>query len=360
MEDINFFTMNHVFKVLAIIQLLLFIILFFITLLFKLYQNYHSAKEKKLIAEINKLLLKFDTLSFKDIKRLKAHRTLCFEAFYRLEKQAQFSNNQIIQNIMISLFLPFINKDIASSYWPSRNNVALNYQLKSKYFKNMSSTEELFLIQLVADPVPLVSINAAIAICYSPTQKTMDSLIDIFSQRRRAQYDLLTEVLNTSALKVIPLITQRLNHEKNIYMRVFCYRMLRQLPKIDIDLARLESDINSKNIDLSLAALSYISYAQTHDYKDHLIKGLNSDFWEVRARAAKLIGYTKDAQLVDVLLPLLMDSVWWVRYRAAEALSHMGPAGLGALKAQKIDVDKFAFEMAQQQLQLFNTKKKGL
>ena len=291
MEDINFFTMNHVFKILAFIQLFIFIILFFITLFFKLYQNYHSAKEKKLIAQINKLLLKFDTLSFKDIEALKAHRALCFEVFNRLEKQAKFSSNQIVQNIMISLFLPSINKDIASNYWPSRNNVALNYQLKSKYFKNMSSTEELFLIQLVADPVPLVSINAAIAICYSPTQKTMDSLIDIFSQQRRAQYDLLTEVLNASALKVIPLITQRLNHEKNIYMRVFCYRMLRQLPKIDIDLANLESDINSKNIDLSLAALSYISYAQTHDYKDHLIKGLHSDFWEVRARVAKLIGY---------------------------------------------------------------------
>ena len=350
MEAWHIITMTPVFRVLAIVQLLLFIFLFVMTLLFKFYQNQHAAKEKKIIQRLNQYLLNFDTLSPQDLQYLKAHRRLSFTAFHLLEQQGQLSN-QIIQDIIPALFLDKIKKDVSSRSWSIRNYAALNYQLRNKYLKNMSAIDEQHLLSLLADPVPLVAINAAIAICFDPRQQTMDKFIDIFSQQRRAQYDLLTEVLHASALKMMPFIEQRLNNEKNIYIRVFCYRMLRQLPKMELILSTLDTDIHSAIIDLRLAALAYIAYAQTNDYKFHLSNAINADAWEIRARAAKLIGYTKDTFFLATLSLHLSDAVWWVRFRSAEALGMMGAQGRAILSSQKIDVDKFAYEMSQQQLE---------
>lgn len=358
MEDLNFITITPIFKILALVQLFLFIVLFLITLFFKIYQRHFATKELKLINSFNTFLLNFDTLSFNDIECLKKHRQLSFEVFYLLEKQGIFINNQMIQDIINALFLDPINKDVMSKSWPIRNHAALNYQLRNKYLKNMNAVDEADLLILLADPIPVIAINAAIAICYCPSQQSIDTFIDIFSQNRRAQYDLLTEVLHTSALKIMPFVEKRLSQEKNIYIRVFCYRMLRQLPKIKIDLPDLESDINSTIIDLRLAALAYIAYAQTDNYKLHLSNAINADAWELRARAAKLIGYTKDESFLELLTLHLTDKVWWVRYRSAEALSLMGEKGETILNSQKIDVDKFAYEISQQQLEFSTNQKK--
>ncbi len=217
----------------------------------------------------------------------------------------------------------------------------------------MSSEDEAYLMDLLADLITIVNINACIAIFYSPTQKTIDYLIDSISQKRRSQYEILKTIVKESAFKVIPLIQNRLSHEKNLYIRAFCYRMLRQLPKVEMSLSSLEQDLTSSEVDLKLAAISYISYLEQPNYKTYLLDGLNSSDWEVRARCAKIVGYTGDAELAKALEPYLNDEIWWVRYRTAEALMRLGDVGQQILKSKKIEFDKFAYEISQQQLKSF-------
>ncbi|NBX84894.1 MAG: HEAT repeat domain-containing protein [Gammaproteobacteria bacterium] len=345
------------FKFFALIQILLFIVLFVVTLSYKIWKDYETKQQKKWIKQIHKLLTRFDKISPAELFFLKKRRVLAFKVFFQLEKEDSFVDNVLITNILINLFLPYLSEDVASLHWPSRNRAAMLLQLKNKFLKTLSVHEEAYLLKLMADSIRLVSLNAAIAVCFSPTQKMLDVLIDIFNQNRRSQYEFLTMMTSHAAYRIIPLIQARLIREKDIYTRVFCYRMLRQLPKMEISNPFIKSDLNSEHLDLRLAALAYIAYIEKPHFKDFLIEGLQSIFWEVRARAAKLIGYTRDEHLVPFLEPLLQDKVWWVRFRAAEALSLMGKTGMNVLKAQKIKIDKFANEIAQQQIEFYKLKK---
>jgi HEAT repeats len=357
MEILNFNAITHVFKILAAIQITLFIVLLLVTFLIKLHQEWVVTQEQKISLRIHLLLTQYDKLDMRQINFLKKYRTRVFDALFLTEKDSTKLEHYHYEKIVSNLFLPFLKQDAFESIWTQRNRAAKVLQLKNKYFKSLSPQEEKILIKLLNDDVPLVAVNAAEAIFFAPTQQMLDQFIDVFSNYRRSQYDLLGGILKQAAFSLIPMILHRLSQEKNANIRVFCYRMLRELPKLEVSVPFISKDLDSENIDLNLASLSYVTYLKKNNYKEHLIKALNSPFWEVRARAAKLIGYTKDEDLVKFLEPFLKDKVWWVRFRAAEALSHLGHLGLSALKAQKLNIDQFAFEISKQQIELFQLRK---
>lgn len=353
MEILSFSKMIIIFKYLAIVQFALFGILFVITLFYKFYKEYYKKQQEENLYKLKKLLLNYQSLSDVEILFLKKYRQNAFIIFFDLEKQSTWSDHAIYLNILNDIFLPRLQEDVYSHDWFARSRAAMILQLKNKYFKVISAEDEAYLMDLLADPVNIVNINACIAVLFSPTQKTIDCLIDLISQKRRSQYEILKTIVNQSAFKVIPLIQNRLSHEKNVYTRAFCYRILRQLPKVDICIESLEQDLNSSEVDLKLATLSYISYLEKPNYKTYLLNALNASDWEVRARCAKIVGYTGDAQLARALEPHLSDEVWWVRYRTAEALMRMGNVGQDILKSKNIELDKFAYEISQQQLKTF-------
>jgi hypothetical protein len=83
---------------------------------------------------------------------------------------------------------------VYSKDWLARSKAGMILQLKNKYFKIMSPEDEAYLVDLLADSVNIVSINACIAVLFSPTQKTIDYLIDLISQKRRSQYEILKTI----------------------------------------------------------------------------------------------------------------------------------------------------------------------
>jgi hypothetical protein len=357
MEILNMTSIEAFFKFFAMVQILLFIALFVLTLSYKIWKDYQTKQQKKWIKRINKLLVRFDKISSNELIFLKNRRVLVFTVFSMLEKERAFPDNAVIPDILKILFLPYLSEDVASTHWSSRNRAAILLQFKNKYIEPISFLEKRELLDLLHDAEPLVALNAAVTIFQSPTQDLIDMIIDIFSQSRRSQYELLNMMTSHAALEVVDFIQHRLTQEKDSYKRVFCYRLLRQLPKVEMVMPFVELDLNSHHIDLSLAAISYISYIELKDFKQLLIHGLNSPYWEVRARCAKVVGYTKDKKLIPYLEPLLRDDVWWVRFRAAESLSFMGKTGMDVLRAQNININKFAFEIAQQQIESYQLKK---
>jgi HEAT repeat protein len=354
MDILTFSKVISIFKILALIQSALFGVLFFITLCYKFYKEYHQNQQEKILLKIKTLLLNYDSLNNDEIFFLRKHQQDAFLIFFDLEKQNTWHDHAIYSNILNEIFLPHLHDAVYSKDWLARSKAGMILQLKNKYFKIMSPEDEAYLVDLLADSVNIVSINACIAVLFSPTQKTIDYLIDLISQKRRSQYEILKTILKQSAFQVVPLIQNRLSHEKNVYVRAFCYRILRQLPKVEISIPFLNMDLNTKEVDLKLAALSYISYIEMPGYKNYLCSSIQSSNWEERARCAKIIGYTHDSELAKFLEPLLSDEVWWVRYRSAEALMGLGPKGQEILNAQKIEIDKFAYEISQQLLHDFS------
>jgi len=353
MEILSFSNLIIIFKFLSLIQFALLGILFLLTLGYKFYKEYHNKQHEENVLKIKKLLLNYESLNDVEILFLKKNRQNAFVSFFDLEKQSTWPEHAIYINILTEIFLPKLQEDVYSHDWFARSRAAMILQLKNKYFKGMSAQDEAYLMVLLADSATIVNINACIAVLFSPTQKTIDCLIDLISQKRRSQYEILKAILNQSAFQVIPLIQNRLSHEKNVYTRAFCYRILRQLPKVDIAIESLEQDLNASEVDLKLASLSYISYLEKPRYKTYLLNALNDSDWEVRARCAKIVGYTGDEHLAKALEPHLSDEVWWVRYRAAEALMKMGAVGKDILKSKDIELDKYAYEISQQQLKSF-------
>lgn len=344
--------MRTIFKTIALIQIFLFGILATLTLFYKIYQDRKKINEQQIALKVKQLFLDYQNIDTKDFHFLQYHRQTAFRILFDMEKEATLPERSIYIAILNDLFLPHLQEYVYSSNWFLRNQAAMLLQLKYKYFNNfVNPVDEEFLMLLIDDSVAKVSINACIAALFFPTQKLIDHFIDLFSQKRRSQYEISKTIINQSAMDVALCIEKRLSHEKNPYIRAFCYRILSEFPKLELAIPFLHSDLESEEIDLKLASLAYLYHVQKPHYKDELIKAIHSPHWEVRARCAKLMGYTEDEHLVKELEPLLKDDVWWVRFRAAEALSKMGEQGQQILRAQDVKLDKFAYEMSQQQLE---------
>jgi HEAT repeat protein len=77
-----------------------------------------------------------------------------------------------------------------------------------------------------------------------------------------------------------------------------------------------------------------------------LSAAINDREWPVRAMAAKALGRMRVAEAIPKLANALRDEEWWVRHNAALALRSIGPRGIEALENLVADGDAFAREQA--------------
>lgn len=341
-----------ILKVLGLIQVTLLVVLFLVVVAFIFYQDYIMRIQAQQNKKIESLLLRFNNTTSSERQWLKRHLEWVLSIFYDLEQNEKLNVHETCGLILENLFLDSLSKNVYAKDWHLRHFAALILQLKTKYLPETEKDSESLQV-LLMDDTPLVVINAAIAVCYQPTQTLIDTLINSFAQERRSQYDLLRLILKYGSLQIIPFIVHRLNHEANVQIKSLCYRMLTDLPKVELEVPSLKQDILGENIDLSLAAIAYIAYSEYQGYEKLLLNSLTHKVWQVRVRAAKFIGRTHKAKLAKYLEPLLIDKVWWVRFRAAEALIDLGEPGMEILSRQ---TDPYAKEMAMQQIRLLQQR----
>lgn len=336
------------FKVLGILQVSLFILLFLVILAFTFYQDIMTKIKLKEQNQIQEDLLQFKNLSASKQRFLKRRTERVFKVFYDLEQSEAITAHEDCVLILKTLFLPVLANYVHAKQWYKRHLAAMILQLKNKYMPETEIDGE-YLKKLLQDDTPLVIINAAMAVCYQPTLLLVNMLIDNFAAERRSQYELLRLILKDAALQIAPIVVERLNSETEPQVKSLCYRILTDLPKLELHVPSLKEDITSENLDVCLAAIAYIAYSEHRDYKGLLVKSLSHPAWQVRARAAKLIGRIHDPQLATALEPILSDKLWWVRFRAAEALLQLGDPGMSILTRQ---TDPYAKEIASQQIKL--------
>ncbi len=360
MEILTSHYIIHIFKYLSLIQIGLFIVLFFITLGTKIYQQHQEKLFHKKYHYIQKLMKNFEQLKPQQIDNLKKNDLISFSIFFHLQKDNYWHDNQTYIDILNTLFLPNLISYASSRSWSLRNIAATILMLKNKFTKTCNASEVFMLEMLLNDKVALVQTNAALAVFYNPSTRLMNKVIDVFSISERSQHELLMSMMKECAYNGSQFLVYRLDTETSNDIRSFCYRMLTDLPVLDLEINKLSCDLESDSLDLKISALAYVAHINYKGYEDILVNNLSDKHWQIRARCAKLIGQTKNPKLAVFLEPILEDPVWWVRFRSASALTFLGEDGLNILKAKRLSLDQFAADISSAQMELNKMNQESL
>jgi hypothetical protein len=251
---------------------------------------------------------------------------------------------EIRRDLIENMALPYASTLVNSRFWRQRFKLCMLLQLSHE------NRHELLVKILIEDPIPLVSINAAMVAVQYKSQLLIDAVIDLLSKGRRVQQSLYSQVISSADADVIPLIQHRLLREKDPYIKAFCYRTLMSIPYRVDTVKCVDSDLESNILDLKISALNYLHHNDKEKAVPLLTRLLKDPRWEVRAQAAKLLGGLGDDTVINSLGTCLRDKVWWVRINAAEALCHFGKKGISLLKNQDPMADKYAYDVAMQVL----------
>lgn len=248
-----------------------------------------------------------------------------------------------------SILIPKARQLSQSHRWVNQRIAVACYQ----YAGNEIQDEDI-LIKLVQSKVLIVCISAGRIIFQNPTQRTMQSLISILSNSRKLYQDLFLQILPTvegiNKATLTAYFVDRLEKDHNVYVRCLCYRIAKKLDPVESLLKQIQTDILSKNLELAIGALNYLSCIPNKK-SIHLIENATHDArFEVRAVAVTLLGECKALSAIPTLESKLRDSAWWVRINAANALMTLGVKGIVVLRRQKPEVDKFAYETSQKVL----------
>jgi hypothetical protein len=349
METINTSQLFYYVKWAAIIQLLVLLSLVLIAYFLRAYYAYKKRLQNKKRAEIEELLVKMSaqpSLVFSDkaIKLLQDYVPIDLELIPKLDQRQDLLYWENIKNQLVHKVLtPRAQKMASSKHWLDRYYAVMSFQY------DLDIRNQPYLLPLIKDKIFLVSINAAKVALHAPNKESINTIIDTYAKGRKMQQATFSEILakNETNSDIVPLVCDRLEHEKDPYVKTFCYRLLERLPD-NKELSRAyQEDVKSDNRDLKIAALEYLSYYPSQETMPLIRQALNDPSWEVRTVAAKLLGKLQDTQSIPEIAELLNDQEWWVRGNAANALYNMGEEGIEVLKAQSSDTDPLAYETSQ-------------
>ncbi len=341
-------------KIIAIVQVILIILLLIFAYAIKVYCYYKLRRNLRITHAIEQCIA--DVLKSKDneitslMLPYKKQNIIVLDLINKFDATIATDAWNTVRNQLIDVIvLPQARGFSKSKQWYKRYIACRSFQLCLN-LKRLTKQDEDQIRILISDSVKLVSINAAILALRYNSQDMLDTVIDFFSIDRRVQQSLVSQVISGSDAGIIPLIMNRIKRETNPYVKAFCYRILIQLPFASETCETADIDVKSSTIDLRLAAIEYIFHNNPTASATLLIRLLNDEHWQVRARSAKLLGQTGDESFVSELEVCLKDPDWWVRNNAAVSLFALGQKGIFVLKNQNPTVDQYAYDMAMQVL----------
>lgn len=346
--------MNNVFyiiKIVTISQVILLFLLVIIMYLIKLITHFSRLKNVKTVAYLEetfkKYSHKFDSLQPKDLKNYLNHVPIMIPLIKKYDDVIPQGDWKKVRIVLINeIILPFARKLVASKQWVNRYLASQAFQL------TLQPDDQPFVEQLLNDTIPLIALNAVKIVLEQPSQILINRVIIIFSKNRRFQNALFSQSIQVKP-HAAALITVCLNNSIDIYEKILCYRMLSEQSHYDQNIKTIQEDLNATNIDLQIAALTYVAYTDPKRAKLLLSQKLQNPHWEIRTIAAKLVGQIRDISSLTQLARCLHDSQWWVRINAAEALAQLGPPGIEILKQQTPEVDQYAYDTAKRVLETY-------
>ena len=160
------------------------------------------------------------------------------------------------------------------------------------------------------------------------------------------QQSVYADLISKNNSNISEIIEKRLEEEQNLYVKIYCYRLLFQLPAQNTIIPEVKEDIKENSKDLKIAILNYIGRIHDAEKNEIVYAATHDKDWEVKAVAARLLGSIHSEKSLELLEPMLDDLQWWVRINAAQSLSQQGQNGIAILESQSPERSKFAYETA--------------
>lgn len=261
----------------------------------------------------------------------------------------QLTFQHFIEYLSDKLLKPAARGLYKSRNWLNRYYAALCYSY------GFETLDEQPLCRLVRDDTLLVSINAASTGIKYQNSAVINQTISHFAKGRHLQQSFFAQISDVSHHDVADIIITRLENEQDLYTKVFCYRLLKEIPYTQF-LDCVEADLLFDSVDLSISIIEYLSEVQDERKTQILYDLAFAEDWEIRAAVAKSLGRVHTARSLEILTILLTDPQWWVRVNSGTSLYSQGESGIDILKAQSPLKDKFAYETAQRILLSGNRK----
>ncbi|MBA2653202.1 MAG: HEAT repeat domain-containing protein [Tatlockia sp.] len=301
------------------------------------------AKREILVKQIlNVYFKKKEPLSEKSVSLLKKSINRVLINLENIEKQhCQSEHLNSCREILSDLVLkPMAREWATSRFWYKRFDATVCYSY------GFDPEDEKNLIRLLQDPSVLIALNVAQTALKFNHPMLINEMITNFSKKRRLQQSLILDSLPKKNTTIATIILERLEYEQELYIRIFCYRLLSKSSLQNIP-SFVKEDINFDSIDLKIAILGYLHPFEDR-IKNELVFSLADDpNWPVRAAVAKALATIHTERSIEVLTEMLQAPDWWVRHNAAYSLYEQGEKGIETLHKQSPDKDKFAYETAQ-------------
>lgn len=336
--------------IIEVVIVIIFVIFAYLTKLFFVLKDKQRKKQIIQFRETFKYVLEnHKELSHKNIKyfRKSISNVLILMNEFQLEYKDTNYWSDLRQQV-IKEVLRFKARHFAKSHDSFKK-----YLASRCFYFGIEESDELLIENLLKDPILLISLNASRVASKYPSSKLINTIIDNCSEGRRLQQSTFACVIAEgadSSKKLISIIKKRLNHEEDPYVKAFCYRLLTQLPSHEDALAQAERDLESDNLELKLTVLDYLAHLNRKTAITLILHCIDNKSWQVRVRAINLLGELKNEASAQAIGEKLRDREWWVRVRAAQALGKLGEVGINILKSQNPEVDRYAYEAAQQVL----------
>jgi hypothetical protein len=335
----------EIIELLASIQLMLVISLLCIAYGIKIYLHYLTRdtanKQQGLDVLCNTSITTQQPITLAHLKPYRKAQALLLKTIEQFDTHHPTGYWQTLRVLLIEqLILPNAVRFAASRDWSKRYVACQSFALA------MTPEHETIILALLNDPVVIIALNAALIAVSYDSQALINAVIDSGAKNRHIQQSLYAQLMLNTHPRFTELVTHRLQHETDPYIKAFCYRMLSQKIVPHHPLALAFTDANTGLIELRIAAMVYLQ-AHSNGQVEQLLSALLSDIhWEVRAKAAKLLGKIGKPAIAPQIARCLHDDIWWVRVCAAEALGMLGPTGLALLTKQSLSNDQFADDQA--------------
>ncbi len=208
--------------------------------------------------------------------------------------------------------------------------------------------------ELLHDPVPHVAHAAARGLGNTQRTAYFEPVMEWVLGQEVFQLERLLWILEGFGADFMRWLEGRMDAKRDPDLREWMiYALLAASTRRVEDPFRLIAMLEVDNTNVEAAAIKALGALGLPDTLCFVMPAAHHPSWVIRAQAAKAIGVLAGPGGVPHLLDLICDPVFEVRRNAALALSHLGPAGVGALRflAEDPFADGFARDLALERLQ---------
>lgn len=211
-----------------------------------------------------------------------------------------------------------------------------------------------YLARLLYDRHVPVRYTAARSLAMVGSVEAFASLVDLIAKPKYIDTARLLEIVQQAPrANVEPIQRMIENEQAPLTVRLLLVDLTGDWREYRL-VESLRSLLRSNEKELVIHAIKALVRIGDIDSVPEIIQMVDDPRWEVRSQVVKAAGLLGFTEALPLLRKALTDEAFWVRRNAAESLVALGPAGYAVLQTASLLKDRFAFDLAEYQLERLN------